>query len=420
MKDKIKVLVLADHPFSPSGVGTQTRYMIEGLLGTGEYSFICFGGAVQHHDYKPQKTEAYGDDLIIYPVDGYGTQDSIRSIIRTEKPDMLWFMTDPRFFGWLWEIEDEIRSLIPMVYYHVWDNYPYPTFNKVWYDSCDSIVAISKVTHDIVKNVSPDVKSYYLPHAVAPAYYKPLKEEEILELRNKADVGDEQFVVFWNNRNARRKQSATLIYWFKKFLDKVGHKNAKLIMHTDPKDPNGPNLGAVVENLGLVNGEVMFSTDRLEFDQLASLYNLADVTVNISDAEGFGLATLESLSCETPIIVNMTGGLQEQVTYEEEWFGVGIEPASKTVIGSQDIPFIYEDRLNEDDFVNALEKMYNMSREERKALGVKGKQHVEENYNFNNYITKWDVILKELHKIFGSWETRKGYRTWHISEVHND
>ena len=191
-------------------------------------------------------------------------------------------------------------------------------------------------------------------------------------------------------------------------------------MHTDPKDPNGPNLGAVVENLGLVNGEVMFSTDRLEFDQLASLYNLADVTVNISDAEGFGLATLESLSCETPIIVNMTGGLQEQVTYEEEWFGVGIEPASKTVIGSQDIPFIYEDRLNEDDFVNALEKMYNMSREERKALGVKGKQHVEKNYNFNNYITKWDVILKELHKIFGSWETRKGYRTWHISEVHND
>ena len=35
--------------------------------------------------------------------------------------------------------------------------------------------------------------------------------------------------------------------------------------------------------------------------------------MNISDAEGFGLATLESLACETPIIVNMTGGLQEQV-----------------------------------------------------------------------------------------------------------
>jgi len=417
MKDKIKVLVLADHPFSPSGVGTQTRYMIEGLLQTGEYSFICFGGAIKHTDYKPQKTEVYGDDLIIYPVDGYGTQESVRSIIRTEKPDMLWFMTDPRFFPWLWEIEDEIRPLIPMVYYHVWDNYPYPVFNKVWYDSCDSVVAISKVTHDIVNNVSPNVESYYLPHAVAPAYYKPLEEKEILEIRKKSNIDDGQFVVFWNNRNARRKQSATLIYWFKKFLDKVGYKNAKLIMHTDPKDANGPDLNAVINNLGLVNGQVMFSTNRLEFHQLASLYNMADVTVNISDAEGFGLSTLESLSCETPIIVNMTGGLQEQVTDGEEWFGVGIEPVSKSVIGSQDIPFIYEDRINEDDFVNALEKIYNMSREERRALGEKGKRHVEKNYNFNNYVAKWDVVLKEIHEKFGSWDSRKNYQTWYLNEV---
>ena len=119
MSKKLKVLVLSDHPFSPSGVGTQTRYMVEGLLQTGGYSFVCFGGAIRHNDYTPQKTEAYGEDLIIYPVDGYGSQESIRSILRTEKPDILWFMTDPRFFGWLWEIEDEVRALVPMVYYHV-------------------------------------------------------------------------------------------------------------------------------------------------------------------------------------------------------------------------------------------------------------------------------------------------------------
>ena len=59
MKDKIKVLVLADHPFSPSGVGTQTRYMVEGLLASGQFSFICFGGAVKHEDYSPQKFEKH-------------------------------------------------------------------------------------------------------------------------------------------------------------------------------------------------------------------------------------------------------------------------------------------------------------------------------------------------------------------------
>ena len=60
----------------------------------------------------------------------------------------------------------------------------------------------------------------------------------------------------------------------------------------------------------------------------------------------------------------MTGGLQEQVTDGKNWFGVGIEPASRAIIGSQDVPYIYEDRLNKDDFVNALLKIYNMTNEE--------------------------------------------------------
>jgi len=420
MKEKLKIFVIADHPFSPSGVGTQTRYMIEGLLATGEYSFVCFGGAIKHENYNPQRFEQHGEDLVVYPVDGYGSPDSVRSIIRTEKPDMLWFMTDPRFFNWLWEIEDEIRSLVPMVYYHVWDNLPYPTFNKVWYDSTDAVVAISKVTHDIVKNVSPATDSRYLPHAVDPSFFKILEDEEISILKEKSNFEKDKFVVFWNNRNARRKQPGTLIHWFKKFLDKVGHDEATLIMHTDPNDPNGPNLNSVIHNLNLTSGQIKFSTNKLSFEQLAAVYNMADVTVNISDAEGFGLSTLESLSCGTPIIVNMTGGLQEQVTNGKEWFGVGIEPCSKCIIGSQDIPFIYEDRINEDDFVNALEKIYNMSSQERKELGRKGKAHVEENYNFAKYVLQWNMILKEIHEKHGSWDTRKGYTKWELREVSND
>ena len=57
-------------------------------------------------------------------------------------------------------------------------------------------------------------------------------------------------------------------------------------------------------------------------DKLAEVYNAVDCTINISDAEGFGLATLESLSCGVPIIVNMTGGLPEQVTDGEK---IGLE-----------------------------------------------------------------------------------------------
>ena len=97
-KEKIKILTISDHPLSPSGVGTQTKYFVESLVETGNYKFVCLGGAIKHHDYNPVKVAPYNDDWIIYPVDGYGDHEKIRSIIRNEKPDVLWFMTDPRFF----------------------------------------------------------------------------------------------------------------------------------------------------------------------------------------------------------------------------------------------------------------------------------------------------------------------------------
>ena len=169
MSEKKTILVISDHPLAPSGVGTQTNYIVRALLKTGRYRFICLGGAVKHRNYQPQNIQ--GDewddgDFVVHPVDGYGTADIIRSILWTEKPDMLWFMTDPRFYNWLWQIENEIRALVPMVYYHVWDNYPLPLFNKKWYDSTDVIASISKVTYDLVSKVSPSVENHYIPHAV--------------------------------------------------------------------------------------------------------------------------------------------------------------------------------------------------------------------------------------------------------------
>ncbi len=418
MSEKKKIFVLADHPFTPSGVGSQTKYFCEALLNTGRYSFVCFGGAIKHQSYEPMRTEEWGDDWIIYPVQGYGTQDHVRSLIRNHKPDLLWFMTDPRFWTWLWAMDNEIRPHMPMVYHHVWDNFPAPMFNRPYYESNDKIVCISKVTHEIVKTVAPNVDSVYLPHAVNGEWFKPLGADVREKIRKDAmGIEDDKFIFFWNNRNARRKQSGSVIFWFKKFLDRVGHDKATLLMHTDPHDGHGQNLIHIMEHLGLSNGEVFFSTAKMPFDKLAEVYNAVDCTINISDAEGFGLATLESLSCGVPIIVNMTGGLQEQVTNGEDWFGIGIEPNSKAVIGSQDVPYIYEDRISEDDFVDALVKMYEMSPEERAKLGAAGREHVLKNYNFETFNNDWIKTIDETIEKHGSWETRKNYNTYNFTEL---
>ena len=416
---KIKVLTLSDHPLSPSGVGTQTKYICEALLNSGKFEIISLGGAIKHQNYNPIQTEEHGDQWKIIPVDGYGTPDMIRSILRTEKPDMIWIMTDPRFWGWLWQIENEIRPLVPIVYYHVWDNYPFPMFNRNYYLSNDHIATISKVTDDIVRNVAPEVDCTYIPHAVDQNIFKPFTEEQILDLRkeNFHEEDIDKIVFFWNNRNARRKQSGTLIFWFKEFLDQVGHDKAQLIMHTDPKDPHGQDLPHIINHLGLSDRQVLLSTKKLQMPDLAAFYNMMDCTINISDAEGFGLATLESLACGVPIVVNMTGGLQEQITNGEEEFGIPIFPTSKSVIGSQDVPYIYEDRIAKSHFISALKKMTLISREDRKEMGRKGLEHVQKNYNFNDYKERWLNLMLEVYEKNGSWETRQDYSGIYFKKI---
>ena len=426
MKKK-KVLVLSDHPLSPSGVGTQTKYMIETLLNTGRYSFICLGAAMKHNDYRQQKVDPWGDDWRIFPIDGYGNHEMIRSILQKERPDVLWFMTDPRFFGWLWEIENEVRANVPMVYYHVRDNFPAPSYNGPFYRSTAEVVCISKVTHKIVQEVAPDVSSRYVPHAVNDKIFYPYTTSqqlsEVATMRNQLHAASTNFAnpnkkfFFWNNRNARRKQSGTLIWWFKEFLDKVGHDKATLLMHTDARDPHGQDLPHIIEHLGVSNGQVLLSTNKIQPEQLAAMYNAVDFTLNISDAEGFGLSTLESLSCGTPIIVNMTGGLQEQVTNGKKWFGWGIEPASKSVIGSLQVPYIYEDRISQQDFHNALKKAIRVSPKKYEAMAKGGVQHIQENYSFHQFQQAWIKTMDEIVEKHGSWKTRTGYRRWHMKEI---
>ena len=442
IQKKIKVLTISDHPLSPSGVGTQTKYFIVELLKTGKFEFISLGGAMKHETYDAQKTEEFGEDWVMYPIDGYGNAEMIRSVLRSHKPDILWFMTDPRFYPWLWDMENEIRALVPMVYYHVWDNYPYPTFNKVWYESTDVIATISKVTSDIVKTVAPSVEEHYVPHAIPEELFKTHSESQIRSFR-KQHFGidnDKHMLVFWNNRNARRKQSGSLIYWFNAFRKKLQKKHpdadATLLMHTSANDPNGQDLFAIISDLELNNKEVLISETKLPPDALVSIYNAADCTINISDAEGFGLSTFESLACSTPIIANMTGGLQEQVTYienisEEKMIkrnkknksvaeyehGFGLEPSSKAIIGSQQVPFIYEDRLQEKQVVDALMLMYECGPDKRKQMGVAGGEHIKNNYSFQNFAKQWETIITDTYKKHGSWNTRKNYKGWELRAI---
>ncbi len=77
-----------------------------------------------------------------YSIDGYGDANFVKQLINIEKPDAIFLITDPRYFMWLFQIENEIRRKMPIVYLNIWDDYPAPMYNRSYYESCDALLAI--------------------------------------------------------------------------------------------------------------------------------------------------------------------------------------------------------------------------------------------------------------------------------------
>lgn len=401
---------------STSGVGTQSRWLITGLINTGKYSFKCFGGAVRHDNYD---TITVNPDFIIKPTNGFGDQNMLRQVLVQEKPDVLLLFTDPRFFLWVWELEDEVHQICPIAYNHLWDNPPWPEFNRVLYESTDLINCINYPTYQMVHERFPD-KTNYIPHAVPADVYFPMPEESTK--RFKANVLGQNridhFIVTYVSRNARRKLPGDVVASFKQFLDKVesncGHRKSTLVMHTDPLDPEGPNLHHVVDMLGLKDN-VVFSKDRIDFGGMNSLYNVSDVIVNMSVNEGFGLSVLEAKMAGKLVVAIKTGGLTRQVEDHVTGmqFGVGLEPEVKCLVGNQMIPYIFEDFVSHETVSNALLRVYDLGPEKRLELGQFARAHALHNYSMSSLINEWD---RTLTQVIDNWKAGKRPQRWSHKE----
>ena len=333
------------------------------------------------------------------PSSGYGTAKRVRELIKVEKPDAILIFTDPRYWVWLFEIEREIRNQIPIVWLNIWDDYPAPMYNKNYYNSVDALLAISqqtKVINEIV--LGDDAKEKiieYVPHGINSDQFKPLDKNNEEYLKFKKDVlGDNEYeyVVYFNSRNIHRKRPGDVILAYRMFCDRIGKEAASkcvLVMHTQGSDQHGTDLRAVKEAIcdpTYVN--VLFSESRINPAQMNGLYNLADVTVLISSNEGWGLSLTESMMSGTMIITNVTGGMQDQCRFEDgegNWikltkdfpsnhrgtvkqcgdWAVPVFPSNISLAGSVPTPYIFDDRCSAEDVAQALERVYNMSPEER-------------------------------------------------------
>ena len=460
---KKKILLLSDDLRLTSGIATVSRDMVIGTCH--KYDWFQVGAAIKHpekgklldlSDDAKKLTGVEDASIKIFCNDGYGDPFLIRQIIQSEKPDAILHFTDPRFWDWLYAMEHEIRTEIPLMYLNIWDDIPDPMWNKEAYASCDLLMAISKQTYGINNRVltrfgeqTPEHRITYVPHGIDTSMYYPITEGnkswQPMKTENQKVRGNNEnkFVVFWNNRNIHRKHPGDVILAYRhmcELIDKNGGNAAEdcvLLMHTQPIDPNGTDLTAVVNEL-CNEYSVIFSDKVLPAEALNVMYNLSDVTLNMTSNEGFGLSTAESLAAGTPIVVNVTGGMQDHCGFinpktgkyfsaddyigvktlhrKEDWSTLQhgewvkpVWPSNISLQGSVPTPYIFDDRADFREIGNALYEWYKTPKEERIAAGQKGVEFIKNPEVGMSRENMCNRVVESIEGCFQNWTPRNRF-----------
>ena len=449
MKKK-KILLLSDDLRIHSGIGTMSKEFVLGTLH--KFDWVQMAGAIKHPEVgKPVDMSEDSNKLLgindaylkLYPVNGYGDQQMLRQVMKIEQPDGIMHFTDPRFWDWLYAMEHEIRQDIPLMYYNIWDDLPYPHWNENAYESCDGLMAISKQTYNINREVcirKPRIEGkdlFYVPHGINENLYYPIlgKDEKFEKFRHDILQGKTyDFVILFNSRNIRRKGISDLLhaysYFTKDFTQEQRDKIA-LILHTDPIDENGTDLPKVAHVLA-PRRNVIFSNQKMPAEMLKYLYNIADVVCQPSSAEGFGLSHMESLMTATPTIATVVGGLQDQMGFKVDGKELSLEHftdeigsnstgkiskehgewvyplwPNPSLQGSVPTPYIYDSRPRIEDIVKGLEHWYNMPKAERKIIGIKGRDWAIKNgFTSKNMCTQ---MINGIETTINTFKPRKKY-----------
>ena len=445
-----KILLITDDIRVHSGVAQVGREIITNTAH--HYNWCQIAGSVKH----PEKGKIidYSEDcnknaqikdakVTLYPYDEYGTPDILREVIKRESPDAILLITDPRYFQWVFNMEEEIRKTIPIAYLNIWDDMPAPQYNEEFYDSCDALFGISKQTVAINKIVLGEKANSkvikYVPHGLDTKKFFPLKEEtkEYTKFKDRFTKGkDKDFILFFNSRNIRRKSIPDALAAWKMFTDNLTTEEKEkvlFVLHTEVSSPHGTDLPAVIEYLmGPEDETVILSNNKLPHEHMNYLYNMADGVILLSSAEGWGLSLTESLLTSTPFIANVTGGMQDQMRFVDEnneWYTNSVEipsnhyqtysehgewalpvfPKALALVGSPVTPYIWDSRCDFRDAAQNINKLYNMSNKKRKSIGEKGRKWAISNEAGFTAEAMGKTFTEGMEELFSTWTPRKSF-----------
>lgn len=120
-------------------------------------------------------------------------------------------------------------------------------------------------------------------------------------------------------------------------------------------------------------------TGRIPFSEISNYHNLMDIFLNVSidDSESFGVATVEAMACEKPVVVTDVGGLMEVVDHGK--FGIVIPKKDSLALA------------------NAIDNLVN-NPDEALQLGLKARKNVLDRYNWSDNLSQMITIYESIIK----------------------
>jgi glycosyltransferase involved in cell wall biosynthesis len=298
--------------YNGTGIGTYTENILKNLININKKDFFHIywnGGGYEnyrrdntdvvmtskkHHGffeeiYFPENLEKENIDIFHIPQNGIGYMNKIKNNVIVTIHDLIpYVMPETVGKGYLQRFLRELPAVV---------------------ENSQGILTVSECSkNDIIKFFSVDENKVFVTPLAADAKYHPLDKEKCRQnIKNNYNIPG-AFVLYLGGFSPR-KNVVSLIKAFTEIYDRLD-KEYSLVLIGAGKDQEC--FLKEFSDRQKIRSRIIF-TGFVKENELPVFYNAAECFVYPSLYEGFGLPTLEAMSCGTPVIASGVSSIPEVV-----------------------------------------------------------------------------------------------------------
>lgn len=294
---------------------------------------------------------------------------------------------------WVYDSNFAARMKIPWACYFPQDSYPPCPTVVERAQQADYPIAMSKF--GVESMAEQGVDCHYIPHGVDTTVYSP---GDKAAARDELKLPQDKFIVLMvaaNQSFPSRKAFPENLSGFAKFHKE--HPDSLLYLHTTrmPRGQawDGIELDRLIHALGIQDAVVFTDEYRLVLglpdEDMAKIYNAADVLLSASMGEGFGVPIIEAQSCGLPVITTDFSAMPE-ITFngvkvkpiQESWIAINTWQALPPIAGIH----------------QALNIIYEQPAEDKRKAAQNARQRIIQAYSWPVVVEAWRVLLEGIER----------------------